>query len=222
MTTALLAMSKLGMKPEDCKVAVQGFGNVGSYGAELLFKTGATIQAISDRFGGIYNEKGILISDAIRYVNEHGSLEGYDGGERITNEELLALSVDVLVPAAMENVITSHNAGAIKAKIIVEGANGPVSHDADQIIDEKGILVVPDILANAGGVTVSYYEWVQNRRGHYYTEQEVNNRGDSTIERAFYEVYDASQIHKTSMRLAAYIVGVRRVATALRLRGRYY
>jgi glutamate dehydrogenase (NAD(P)+) len=222
MHTCLLALGKMGINPTDCTLAVQGFGNVGSYAAELLFHKGLKVVAISDRFGGLYNDKGIRMSDAIKYLNENGSLEGYKDGDRITNEEILTLNVDVLVPAAVENVITSANAAAIKAKLIVEGANGPTAADADAILEEKGIIVIPDILANAGGVIVSYFEWVQNRRGHYYTEQEVNSRADSQIARAFIEVYDTAQLHKISLRKAAYVVGINRVATALKLHGKYY
>ncbi|MCS6904736.1 MAG: Glu/Leu/Phe/Val dehydrogenase [Bacteroidia bacterium] len=222
MHTGLLTLSKMGLKPSDCTVAVQGFGNVGSYAAELLSHKGLKVVAISDRFGGLYNEKGIRMGDAIKYVKEHGSLEGYKDGDKITNEELLTLNVDVLVPAAVENVITAANAANIKAKLIIEGANGPTAAEADAILEDKGIVVVPDILANAGGVIVSYFEWVQNRRGHYYTEEEVNSRADNQIERAFMEVYDTAQIHKISLRKAAYVVGIRRVATALQLHGKYY
>ncbi len=223
MVNTLAALKKIGKKPQDCTAAVQGFGNVGSIGAKLLSQQGIKVVAISDISGAYYNPKGFLISDAIKYRDSNGrdGLKGFDGGEKITNEQLLALEVDILVPAALENVITAKNANDIKAKLIVEGANGPVAAEADPIIDSKGIIAIPDILANAGGVTVSYLEWVQNRRGHYYTEEEINARHDAIINAAFEEVFTTSQLHKVSMRTAAYIVGVGRVAKGLQMLGKY-
>ncbi|MDE3055004.1 MAG: Glu/Leu/Phe/Val dehydrogenase, partial [Gemmatimonadota bacterium] len=170
------ALKHLGMEVKGTTVAIQGFGNVGSVAAQLLAREGCKIQAISDRTGGYYNRNGVDVDAAIQYVRDHKSLEGFAGGDPIDNAELLTLDVDVLLPAALENVITSKNAGSIKAKIICEGANGPTTANADAILDEKGVFVIPDILANAGGVTVSYFEWVQDRGGYFWTEDVVNER----------------------------------------------
>ncbi|MCZ2356887.1 MAG: Glu/Leu/Phe/Val dehydrogenase [Bacteroidia bacterium] len=222
MTTTLAALEKLGMKPSQCTCAVQGFGNVGSISAKLLNQHGVKIVAISDHTGAFYNPEGINITQAINYRNENkGVLEGFKGGNKITNAELLALDVDVLVPAALENQITASNANDIKAKLISEGANGPTSASADSILNSKNIMIIPDILANAGGVTVSYFEWVQNRRGHYYSETEVNERADTIMKDAFERVYNASLLHKVPMREAAYIVAVDRVSRGLKLHGKY-
>lgn len=221
MTTAMCAMRELGWDPKTIDCAVQGFGNVGSYAAMLLEEKGVKIVAISDISGGYYNANGLNIKEAMAYTEAHGSLEGYKGGSKITNAELLELDVKLLAPCAMENQITAQNAGNIKAKLMVEGANGPVSAEADSILDEKGIFIVPDILANAGGVTVSYFEWVQNRRGHYYTEDEVNQKADPMLERAFDQVLAAAKEHNCSMRQAAYVVGIRRVAKGIDLKGNF-
>ena len=222
MTTAMQALHKHHINPAECNAAVQGFGNVGSVGAKLLSEKGVKVVAISDVTGAYYNENGILISDAIHHTeNNNGLLEGYDKAEKISNEELLELPVDILAPCALEDVITAQNADRIKAKYIIEGANGPISADADNIINDKGIFVVPDILANAGGVTVSYFEWVQNRRGHYYSERQVNELADPIIISAFQEVYETSILYKVPMRIAAYLVGLERVAKGIRQRGRF-
>lgn len=222
MTTTIAALKKLGMNPNNCTAAVQGFGNVGSNAAKLYSQQGIKVVAISDQTGAYYNAGGILIHQAIAYAQKNGNmLEGFDGADKISNDELLELNVDILAPCAIENVITKDNAGKIKAKLISEGANGPTAADADAILEDKNILVIPDIVANAGGVTCSYFEWVQNRRGHYYTENEVNERVDQIINQAFEEAYQAKEHHKVSMRLGAYLVGVNRVATGLRLRGKY-
>ncbi len=215
------ALAHLKMDIAKTTVAVQGFGNVGSVYAQLMAREGAKVVAIGDRTGGYHNAKGIDVDDAIAYVKKHRSLEGYNKGDVITNEQLLQLDVDVLVPAALENVITTKNAKSIKAKIICEGANGPTTAGADSILDEKGVFVVPDILANAGGVTVSYFEWVQNRGGYYWTEQVVNERLNEIMVNSFREVLKLSQQHKVNMRTAAYMVAIARVSTVHRLRGIY-
>ena len=215
------ALAHLKMEVKGATVAVQGFGNVGSIGAQLLAREGCKVIAISDRTGGYHNPKGIDVDDAIAWVKQHRSLEGYSKGDAITNEQLLQLEVDVLVPAALENVITTKNVRHIKAKIICEGANGPTTASADSILDEKGVFVVPDILANAGGVTVSYFEWVQNRGGYYWTEQLVNDRLRDIMVNSFRDVLRLSQQHKVNMRTAAYMVAISRVATVHRLRGIY-
>jgi glutamate dehydrogenase (NAD(P)+) len=222
MLTTLAALKKLGIEPLGRTVAVQGYGNVGSFAAKLLSERGMKVVAISDHTGAYYNPNGILCGQATLYRDTNGgTLQGYKGGEPISNDELLSLKVDVLVPAATENVITSENAHTIQARIIAEGANGPITSDADSIINEKEIFVIPDILCNAGGVTVSYFEWVQNRRGHYYSEEEVYERADKIMLHGFEDVYQMSVLRKVPMRLAAYLVGVERVAKGLRLKGKY-
>jgi len=221
MVSALAAMEKLKINPYHANIAVQGFGNVGSFAALLLAERGCTVVAVSDISGAYYNEKGIDIKKAIEYRdNNKGSLEGWDGAELMADaEELLLLDVDVLVPAAVEDVIHSGNVDKIKAKLIVEGANGPTSAEADRVINEKGIMAVPDILANAGGVTVSYFEWVQNRLGYKWTRERVNRRSDRIMKDAFDKVYQASQKYDIPMRIAAYVVAIDKVAETYKFRG---
>ena len=215
------ALTHLGMPVQGTTVAVQGFGNVGSVAADLLAKEGCKIVAISDKTGGYHNPKGIDVQAALAHVRKTKHLEGFAGATAITNEELLTLEVDVLVPAAMENVITSKNAAKVRAKIICEGANGPTTAGADNILDEKGIFVIPDILANAGGVTVSYFEWVQDRGGYFWAESVVNERLTDIMRNSFADVLKLSQQHKVNMRTAAYMLSISRVATVHRLRGIY-
>jgi glutamate dehydrogenase (NAD(P)+) len=215
------ALAHLGMTLKGTTVAVQGFGNVGSITAQLLTKEGCKIVAVSDRTGGIHNASGLDVEDVINWVKHHKTLEGYAKGEAITNEELLTLDVDVLVPAALENVITSKNAAKVRAKIICEGANGPTSAAADAILEEKGVFVIPDILANAGGVTVSYFEWVQDRGGYFWSEDTVNDRLRDIMTRGFRDVLALSKQHKVNMRTASYMLAISRVATVHRLRGIY-
>ena len=221
MVSALAAMEKLKINPFQATCAVQGFGNVGSWAARLLEERGLRIVAISDHTGAFYNEKGINVVEAIDYRDaNNGTLEGFAGGEKMANAaDLLTLQVDVLVPAAVEDVITTANADQIKAKLIVEGANGPTSAKADAILNEKGIMAVPDILANAGGVTVSYFEWVQNRLGYKWTADRVNRRSDRIMKDAFDTVYQASVKYKVPMRIAAYIVAIDKVAKTYTFRG---
>ncbi len=213
------ALEHLGMPVEGTTVAIQGFGNVGSVAAQLLQREGCKIVAIGDRASSIYNAKGINIDEAIAYVQKHKSLEGYNGGDPIAAAELLTLDVDVLLPAALENVITTKNAHDIRARIICEGANGPTTAAADSILDEKGIFVIPDILANAGGVTVSYFEWVQDRGGYFWTEDLVNDRLRDIMAKSFADVLQLSKQHRVNMRTAAYMLSISRVATVHRLRG---
>jgi len=215
------ALRELGMPVRGTTVAVQGFGNVGSIAALLLEREGCRITAISDRNGGVHNPQGLDVAAAIEYVRRNRDLDGFAGGDPITNEELLTLDVDVLLPAAMENVITSKNAPKLQAKIICEGANGPTTAAADAILDEKGIFVIPDILANAGGVTVSYFEWVQNRGGYYWTEETVNTRLEEIMTRSFGDVRALARQHKVNMRTAAYMLAISRVSTVHKLRGIY-
>jgi glutamate dehydrogenase/leucine dehydrogenase len=222
MVSALAAMDKLKLNPYRSTAAIQGFGNVGSFAALLLKEKGVNIVGISDVSGAYYNDKGIDIEKAIAYRNaNNGTLEGFNGAEKIDAEELLFLPVDLLVPAAKEDVITKDNAAKIQAKLIVEGANGPTSFKADDIINEKGIMVVPDILANAGGVTVSYFEWVQNRIGYKWTLDRINRRCDRAMKDAFNNVFDISQKHNVSLRLAAYILAIDKVSSSYKFRGGY-
>jgi glutamate dehydrogenase (NAD(P)+) len=222
MVSAMAGMDKLKLNPYKSTAAVQGFGNVGSHAAALLHERGVMIKAISDISGAYYNENGIDIEGAMKFRDlNKGTLENFPGAEKISNEDLLTLDVDVLVPAAKEDVINNENAPYIQAKMIVEGANGPTSASADDIINDKGILVVPDILANAGGVTVSYFEWVQNRIGYKWTLDRVNRRSDRIMKEAFDKVFLTSQQYKVPMRIAAYIVAIKKVADTYKFRGGY-
>lgn len=222
VTVTLAALNKLGILPNKCTVAVQGFGNVGSISAKLMYEQGAKITAISDISGGYYNKDGIDIPEALAYSkNNNGTLAGYSNAEQITNEELLQLQCDVLIPAAKEDQISKHNADNIKARIISEGANGPVTANADSILEDNGIMVVPDILANAGGVTVSYFEWVQDRQGYFWTEERVNRRLNRMMRNAFDNLFEVSEKHNITLRQAAYVFGIDKVAATLRMRGIY-
>lgn len=222
MISTLAAMEKLKINPYKATCAVQGFGNVGSWAARLLEERGLKVLAVSDISGAYYNEAGLDIEKALKYRDANkGTLDGYSEAQKISNDELLTLPVDVLVPAATEDVITVSNAPRIQAKLIVEGANGPTSSKADSIIYEKGISVVPDILANAGGVTVSYFEWVQNRLGYKWTADRVNRRSDRIMKDAFENVYKIAMEYKVSLRIAAYMVAIDKVAKTLKFRGGY-
>ncbi len=201
------------------KVVIQGFGNAGAIAARLLSGIGTKVIAISDSRGGVTNPKGIDIKKAIAHKEKKGRVANLPGTSKITNEELLELKCDILIPAALENVITADNASNIKAKIIAEAANGPVTPVADEILAKKGVFLLPDILANAGGVTVSYFEWVQDLQNFFWEEDAVNKRLEKIMKRAFHEVYDISKKHKVQMRTAAFMLGVGRVAEATRLRG---
>jgi glutamate dehydrogenase (NAD(P)+) len=215
------ALAHLGMPVAGTTVAVQGFGNVGSVAAQLLHREGCKIVAIGDRSVSIYDPNGIDVDDAVAYVKKNRTLDGYGRGEVISGSDLLTLDVDVLLPAALENVITTKNAGQIRARIICEGANGPTTAAADSILEENGVFVIPDILANAGGVTVSYFEWVQDRGGYFWTEQLVNDRLRDIMVNSFQDVLALSKQHKVNMRTAAYMLAISRVATVHRLRGIY-
>ena len=222
MTVTLAALERLGLRPAQCSVAVQGFGNVGSVAAQLLAEQGCKIVAVSDISGGYYNENGLDIQSLLDYsaANNH-TLEGYPEAQTISNDELLTLDVDVLVPAAKEDQITKLNAPNIKAKIIAEGANGPTTPAADTILQENDVLVIPDILANAGGVTVSYFEWVQDRQGYFWSLDRVNRRLDRMMRAAFESVYEAAERYDVSLRIGAYVLAIDKVASALRIRGIY-
>jgi len=215
------ALARLGLALKGARVAVQGFGNVGSVAADLLAQEGAVVVAVSDKSGALYEPRGLDVADLVKWVQEHRQLAGYPRAQAIGNEEILTLECDVLVPAALENVITRKNAGQIKAKVICEGANGPTTAAADKVLDEKGIFVIPDILANAGGVTVSYFEWVQDRGGYFWDEETVNRRLETIMTRSFNEVAAAAERHHVNLRIAAYMVGMDRVAAMHRMRGMY-
>ncbi len=215
------AVRKQGATIAGQRVVVEGFGNVGMYLARFLAQEGATVLAASDSTGGVYNEQGIDVEAAIAHKQETGSLEGLKDAETVTDEELLVLECDVLAPCALEQVITSENADKIKAKIICEGANGPTTPAADEILEDRGVLVLPDVLANAGGVVVSYFEWVQGLQEYFWKEDEVNARLNDISTRAFNETWATRESRGTSMRMAAYGLAVNRVAEATTTRGLY-
>lgn len=221
MITTMEALKKLNLKPEKTTVVVQGFGNVGSVSSDLLQKQGCKIIAVSDISGGYYNKNGIDIPNAVEYVRKNRILKGGGFGDEISNKDLLELECDILVPAAKEDQIDRHNAPNLKTKLIVEGANGPTSADAYDILRDKKIMVVPDILANAGGVTVSYFEWVQNRLGYYWDVDDVNRRHDRMMREAFNNVYRKAEEFKTTLRLGAYIFALEKISRTLKLRGIY-
>jgi glutamate dehydrogenase (NAD(P)+) len=215
------AARHVGFDIKGATVAVQGFGNVGSVSADLLAGIGAKIVAVTDWKGGVYNAAGLDITRMLDFAKRHKTIDGFPGGEPIDNEQLFTMDVDVLVPAALENQITLENASAIRAKVVAEGANGPTTPEAHRHLHERGIFVIPDILANAGGVTTSYFEWVQDRHGYFWEEEEVNRRLEAKMCEAFRDVLDTSVRYRTDMRTAAYIVAINRVATVTRMRGMY-
>ncbi|HEX2911109.1 MAG TPA: Glu/Leu/Phe/Val dehydrogenase [Chloroflexia bacterium] len=202
-------------------VVIQGFGNAGSNVARLLVEDGAKILAVSDSQGGIYNPTGLDVRSVMVFKQEHGTVAGFPSAQQVTNSELLELDCDILIPAALENQINADNANRVKAKIIVEAANGPVTPDGDQVLHDRGIFLLPDILANAGGVTASYFEWVQDLQSFFWSAEETNKRLYQILTKAFSEVYQISQQKKVDMRTAAYILAVGRVAEATRIRGIY-
>ncbi len=210
------------LSPEKLTVAIQGFGNAGRFLARFLHEEGFKVVALSDSKGGVYDPAGLDPEHAAAVKAEKGSLQaGYgDTVQHISNVELLELDVDVLVPAALENQLTKENAARVKASFVLEVANGPTTPEADEILAKKDVLVIPDVLANAGGVTVSYFEWVQNRQGYYWTEEEVHERLEKLMVPAFHSVYEGMQEHACSMRDAAFIIAVRRIVEAIEAKGR--
>jgi glutamate dehydrogenase (NAD(P)+) len=216
-----MACQKLGMSLVGARVAVQGFGNVGAVAAVLLARAGAKVVAVSDIAGGIYSPKGLDLDALQAHRQDSGNVGSFAGGEAVTNAELLELPVDILVPAAAAQQISEANAPRVQAKLIVEGANGPTTPEADQILHEKGRFIVPDVLANAGGVIVSYFEWVQDLQAFFWDEAEVNQRLERIMTGAFAQVWDATEKYETDMRMGAYAVGVTRVAEATSIRGIY-
>ncbi len=224
MITIQSALEKMGKSLAGQRVVVQGFGNVGSITAKLLHEHGATVIGLSDQFGGLYNKAGVNVEAAIAFVNspnnQRRSLEGFSG-ERVSNTELLELPCDILVPAAIENQLTVENASKIKAHLIAEAANGPTTPAADGMFSQAGVTVIPDILANAGGVTVSYFEWAQDRMGFYWKESEVNERLRDVLKENFDTVWDIAEERKVTLRTAAYMLAIRRVVDSLMTRGIY-
>lgn len=221
MVAAGEAIKAMGIKPEEATCAVQGFGNVGSWTAKLIYDLGVKIVALSDVYGAIMNEDGLDPYEVEKHVQASGSVVNFPGSKAISNADLLAMEVTVLAPCAMELQITKDNAADVKAKIIVEGANGPTTPEADEILDKKGILVVPDILANGGGVTVSYFEWVQCLYRYFWTEEEVIDKQTQLMISAFKQVYDTAKKYEVNMRTAAYIVALNRLDEAMKFRGAY-
>jgi glutamate dehydrogenase len=212
------AAKKKGIKLEGARVVVQGFGNAGSFLAKFMHDAGAKVIGISDAYGGLHDEDGLDIDYLLDRRDSFGTVTKLFN-DTITNQELLELDCDILVPAAIENQITEDNAHKIRASIVVEAANGPTTLDATKILTERGILLVPDVLASSGGVTVSYFEWVQNNQGYYWTEEEIEEKLEKILVKSFNNVYEASQNRRVDMRLAAYMVGVRKMAEACRFRG---
>jgi glutamate dehydrogenase (NAD(P)+) len=221
MYVTLATLKHLGMSVEEARIVVQGFGNVGGGTVELLYQQGCRIVGVSDVQGGVYNPDGLNPQGLRAHEEQYGTIAGYEGGQRVTNEELLELDCDVLIPAAIEGQLNRANADRVKASVIVEAANGPTVPDADEIFEDRGILVVPDILANAGGVTVSYFEWVQDIQAYYWSEDEVNDRLRQIMEKSYVDVLSVAEERKVSMRTAATILGVGRVAEAHITRGLY-
>jgi glutamate dehydrogenase (NAD(P)+) len=221
MIVARESAAHLGFDIKGSTAAIQGFGNVGSVSAQLLAGIGVTIVAITDQDGGVHNAKGIDIATLTEYARQRKTVKGFPGAEPITNAQLFALDVDFLIPAALENQVTMDNAPGIRAKVVIEAANGPTTPDAHKHLYDRGIMVVPDILANSGGVTVSYFEWVQDRYGYFWTEKEVNERLEAKMCEAFGAVLQAAKKYNVDLRTAAYMVAIDRVAVVTRLRGMY-
>jgi glutamate dehydrogenase (NAD(P)+) len=211
----------LGLDITGATVAIQGFGNGGSVSAELLAAAGAKIVAVTDWKGGVHNEAGLDIAALLAHVKTHKTVDGFPNADPLDNDGLWGLDVDVLIPAALENQITIENAPHIRAKIVTEGANGPTTPEAHQHLHERGVFVIPDILANAGGVTTSYFEWVQDRHGYFWTLEEVNTRLEQKMREAFRAVLDTSMKYRVDLRTAAYIVAISRVGSVTKTRGMY-
>jgi glutamate dehydrogenase (NAD(P)+) len=221
MTVCDEAVKRLGMTRDESRVVIQGFGNVGSNAARLMRRRGYKVVGVSTSKGGVYNKEGLDIEALLQHYQKNRSLSGFAGCEEMSSEDLLVADCDVLIPAALENQITTRNADRVQAKILCEGANGPTTAEADEILIKKGVFVIPDILANSGGVTVSYFEWVQDRQGYFWTESTVNDQLQHTMRTAFAEVLKYAEIHQVSNRIAAYMLAIDRVAYTLRERGIY-
>jgi len=221
MISANLAARQKRMSLDGATVVVQGVGNVGSAAAKLLVREGCRVIAVSDSKGGVHNSKGLDMESLLNYKKETGSVVDFNGADTITNVELLALTCDILIPAAIECQITASNAAQVKAKIVVEGANGPTTPEADKILHDNGVLVIPDVLANTGGVIVSYFEWVQNLEFFFWDEEEINGRLQKIMTNAFAEVSEISKADKTDMRSAAHMLAIKRLVSAMSIRGIY-
>jgi glutamate dehydrogenase (NAD(P)+) len=219
--TIIEAAKHLGIDLTKCTAAVQGFGNVGAVAVKELSEIGVRVIGVADRTGGFYDAKGLPLARLLEVADQNHSLEGFSYGQKITNAELLELKCDILVPAALEMQITKENAPRLQCRILAEGANGPTTPEADVILREKDVFVIPDILANAGGVVVSYFEWVQDLQNFFWTEEEVTKKLRDILVKAFHEVLQMSQKHKVHMRLAALMIGIDRVARAMLWRGLY-
>ncbi len=221
MITCNQALKKLGMRPEDTRVVMQGAGNVGGIGSLMLFREGYRVVSISDMYGAVHDPQGLDVPAVLQWLKEKKRLDGYPDAKHVAGPEQLELDCDLLIPAAVENQITTKNVDRIKARLIVEGANGPTTAPASEVLDQRGVMIVPDILANAGGVTCSYFEWVQDRMGYFWTEQIVNSRLEHIMVSAFQEVDQTAQKYGVSLRTAAYILSIDRVASVYRLRGSF-
>lgn len=221
MIVARESAKHLGFDLKGARIALQGFGNVGSVAADLLSEIGAKIVAVTDWKGGVYNGAGLDVKALIAHVQHTKSVDGFTGAERLPQSDIFSLDVDIFIPAALENQITAENTDTIRARLIIEGANGPTTPDANKKLYDRGVFVVPDILANAGGVTTSYFEWVQDRHGYFWAEKEVNERLEVKMMQAFDTVLETAQKYKVDMRTAAYIVAINRVATVTKMRGMY-
>jgi glutamate dehydrogenase (NAD(P)+) len=221
MIAARESAKHLGFSLKGAKVAVQGFGNVGGIASELLAEQGAIVIGVTDWKGGVYNPAGLDCKALMAHVAQKKTVAGFGGGEALASDTIFGLDADILIPAALENQITAENAGTIKAKLVVEGANGPTTPEAHKALHKRGVFVVPDILANAGGVTTSYFEWVQDRHGYFWSEKEVNERLEAKMIEAFDAVLQTARRYTVDMRTAAYIVAINRVATVTKMRGMY-
>jgi len=215
------AIKKLDIPRETCRVIVQGFGNVGSNAAQLMYDAGYKIIGIGEWDGGLYNKNGIDITALVTYRQRNGTIVGFSGAESAATNDLIVTDCDILAPCATENVITSKNASAVKAKIIAEGANGPTTSVADEILQDKRVFIIPDILANAGGVTASYFEWVQDRQGYFWKEAVVNEQLETILVDSFEAVVQYSETHAVNNRIAAYMLAIDRVAFTIKQRGIY-
>jgi glutamate dehydrogenase (NAD(P)+) len=221
MICARESAKHLGFDLKGSRVAVQGFGNVGSIAAELMAREGAKIIGVTDWKGGVYNDKGLDVPALVAHVAQHKTVAGFSKADPLAADDVFTTDANIFIPAALENQITEDNASKIKARLIVEGANGPTTPEANKLLHDRGVFVVPDILANAGGVTVSYFEWVQDRHGYFWTEAEVNQRLEAKMMQAYHVVLDTAKQYKVDMRAAAYIVAIGRVATVTKMRGMY-
>lgn len=216
------AAKKVNIDMKQAKIALQGFGNVGSFTAKYIKELGGTIVAVADHTAGLYNSKGFDVEALAEYAKEHRCIKGFEGAEsEFPKEDIIGFDCDILLPCALENSITSENAKDVKAKVVCEGANGPTTLEADEILKERGILVVPDIFANAGGVTVSYFEWVQNLQRYSWTFDEVQEKQEALMVKAFNEIWDLKEEHNVELRTAAFMISIKRVADAMKLRGWY-